>query len=390
MTSSTDRPLIRKTPLRVLHVVGRMHHGGTETWLLNVLKRIDSTRMRFDFLVHDDRPGPYDEEIRRYHGRQITCPLSSGARYLSTLTQLLRREKYDVVHTHVAHFSGLVLASARTAGVPVRVVHLHLDCSRESRGGLMRRLYQWGAQRLVQMCATHGLAASVPAAKAFFGAQWQRDPRWQVLHCGIDIGRQRLITEHLPAEVVKTIIHVGRLDPVKNHALLLDAFHAAQQIAPVHRLVLAGDGPLRSQLEARTKQLGLSECVQFLGAVGNVPELLRASDLFVFPSFSEGLGLAAVEAQGAGIPCFISDRIPAEAVVVPPLIRRLSLSDSVADWGQAMVDLCHTPTAVDPLIAWKLVADSPFNIDVSVRRLTDLYESAVGDVARSWPMTKAA
>ena len=378
-------------PTRVLHVVGRMHYAGTETWLLNVLKRISPEQFQFDFLVHDATPGPLDDEIRQHGGRLIVHPLVRSLKYFTGLAKIMREGRYDIVHTHMANFSGIVLAAAKEAQVPARILHLHFNSALASAGhSFLRRAVHWGSKQLVQLCATHGLAVSVPAAEGYFGQQWLDDPRWRVMHCGVDLERlRRSLAAPAPDRTKKTILHVGRMNPLKNQGLLLDAFAAAQRMSPGHRLLLAGDGPLRSHLESRARQLGIADSVQFLGAVENIPELLRASDLFVFPSLSEGLGLAAVEAQAIGVPSLLSERIPDEAVIVPELIHRLRVEDSPAAWGRAIVEICRASPPIDPLTAWNRVANSSFNIDTSVRRLTTLYAS-VSRAAAPTPLRKAA
>ena len=91
-----------------------MNRGGVETWLMHVLRRIDRRRIAMDFLVHTELPCAYDEEIRDLGSRILRCTaVHRPWRYVPELTKILRREgPFDVVHSHVHHFSGLILKCA--------------------------------------------------------------------------------------------------------------------------------------------------------------------------------------------------------------------------------------------------------------------------------------
>ena len=116
-------------PIRVLHVVGAMNRGGVETWLMHLVRRYQGTRVRTDILVHTDEPAAYDAELLEHGCRILRCPLvRRPIRYGHAVKRLLREHgPYDVVHSHVHHFSGYVLRLARKAGVPVRIAHSHND-----------------------------------------------------------------------------------------------------------------------------------------------------------------------------------------------------------------------------------------------------------------------
>src|SRR5690242_11069048 len=132
-------------PIKVLHAVGGMNRGGVETWLMHVLRHIDRDRFQIDFLVHTTQPCDYDDEIRRLRSTIIPClDHFRPWLYASNFRHILREYgPYDVVHSHVLHYSGYILRLARQAGVPVRVAHSHLDTSPfQSKLPFLRRVYQ--------------------------------------------------------------------------------------------------------------------------------------------------------------------------------------------------------------------------------------------------------
>jgi glycosyltransferase involved in cell wall biosynthesis len=100
---------------------------------------------------------------------------------------------------------------------------------------------------------------------------------------------------------------VARLEAQKNHRLLLSAFNTVAGRCPAARLLIAGDGSLRSDLEQLAVRLGLSERVRFLGERTDIPEILHASDVFVLASNWEGHSVAVIEAMAAGLPVVATD-----------------------------------------------------------------------------------
>ena len=177
-------------PLRVLHVLGGMNIGGVETWLMHILRKIDRQQVQMDFLVHTDAPCVYDKEIHALGSRIIPClSPSRPLTYARNFRQILRAQgPYDILHSHVHHFSGFVLKLAHSEGVPVRITHSHSDTSPiDQKGTILRRIYLRLCKHWVRKHATLGMAASQKAADALWGKNWQEDKRWRILYCAIDL-----------------------------------------------------------------------------------------------------------------------------------------------------------------------------------------------------------
>lgn len=374
--------------LRVLHIVGGMARGGVETWLMHVLRHVDRDRVQMDFLVHTTKPCPYDDEIRALGGRILPCLRPDRPwRYAKNFRSLVAAHgPYDIVHSHVHHYSGYTLRLAQRAGVSVRIAHSHNDASpQDTSPNPLRRAYLSLATRWIRRFATIGLAASGKAAEALFGSEWRHSSFCKVLYYGIDLAPfctqadpSIRSTLHLPPEAF-VIGHVGRFDPQKNHGFLLDIFRAIAGADPSAHLLLIGDGPLRPVMERRAAEMGLAERVVFAGLRADVPRLLLgAVDVFVMPSLYEGLGLVCLEAQAAGLPCVIADSIPEEAGVVPQLVTRLSLSQPACSWARAVLEKRSRPLPVTRREALAAMEASPFNIRSAAAELTRLYETATG------------
>ena len=373
--------------LRILHVVGAMNRGGIETWLMHILQHIDRDRFAMDFLVHTTDECHYDKQIRALGSRIISCPHAHQPWLYGTKFKKILGEygPYDIVHSHVHHFSGYVLRVAKQAGVSVCISHSHNDTSsNQARAGLKRRLYLKLMRRWIDRYSTIGLGCSHQAAASFYGAAWASDPRWQALYYGIDLApfqeaidpiavRQELA---IPEDAF-VIGHVGRFFAQKNHQFLLEIVAEVAKREPKTRLLLIGDGPLRPEIEQQATWLGLRDCTIFAGIRSDVPRLMRAMNTFLFPSRFEGLGLVLIEAQAAGLPCLFSDVVPEEVDLVKPLVQRLSLSQSARSWAEAVLAQRQAARAISQSDALALVETSRFNIETAVTKLENIYQAQV-------------
>lgn len=371
--------------VRVLQFLGTMDYGGVESWLMEVLRHIDRAKFQIDFCFTRPEPGAFAPEIEALGSRMVPCRLekSNLLHFTRGFRSLLREGRYDIVHSHVHHFSGFILRLAQRMGVPGRVAHCH-STSDGNPPSVPRLLYWALMKRWVRKHATLGLATSQAAAAALFGRDWQHDPRFRVLYCGIDLVpfRQKVSREEVRRELgipfdAPVVGHVGHFVRVKNHAFLLRVAGEVAKVRSEVRFLLVGDGPLRAQMEKLAQQLGIRRNLVFAGARSDVPRLmLGAMDLLVMPSLWEGLGLVVVEAQAAGLRCVTSTAVPPDAVVVEGAVDSLSLSVDASGWAQHLLRALEGGP-IDKLQAVRLVEQSPFNVQTSVSRLAALYEEAV-------------
>ena len=374
----------QEKPIRILHVLGMMERGGAETWLMHILRMIDRDRYRMDFLVHITEPQEYDDEIRALGSDVILCPHTrQPLRYARDFLRVLKEHgPYDVVHSHVHQYSGLVLRLAKRAGVPVRIAHSHLDASAfEAHARLPRRAYLGLMRRLIARNMTVGLSVSNQAASDLFGAEWERDPRHQMLFCGIAM---EPFTQHVCRGAIRAefgipldafvIGHVGRFTEQKNHVFLLAIAAELLKRNPCARFLMIGDGELRAAMQERAAHLGITDRVIFAGLRPDVPRLmLGAMDAFLLPSLYEGLPLVLMEAQAAGLPCIYSDTISCEADIVPPLVHRYSLTAPPRAWAEALLATHASGPPITREEAFAIAEATPFNVSTSWNLLERVY-----------------
>jgi glycosyltransferase involved in cell wall biosynthesis len=177
--------------------------------------------------------------------------------------------------------------------------------------------------------------------------------------------------------------HVGRFVSAKNQEFLLHTLQHLLRRDPAYRLLLVGDGPRRVFVAREAHRLGVERQVVWAGNRKDVARLmLAAMDVFVFPSRYEGLGLVAIEAQAAGLPCVLSSEVPDEATVVDGLVHRLALSAGPSGWAEMITAMRGERALSSQASAWNTVGSSAFNLRTSVRRLEQLYLESLNQARR--------
>lgn len=329
------------SPIRVLHVVVNMNRGGAETLIMNLYRNIDRSKIQFDFLTCNE--GVFDQEILDLGGKIHRIPyITDGGHfhYIKNLNQFFKvNNQYKIVHSHMDKMSGFVLRAAKKAGIPVRIAHSH---STRSEGKYLKRMYKWYAGRNIVKDSTHLIACSKTAAEWLFSKDLDNI---YYLKNGIDTERFEFSMEtrnhvrnelNIPNDCL-VIGHVGSFTQPKNHHFLLDIFSELYKMNKNSLLVLAGDGPLKSMIEVKVKELNLKENVKFLGTRSDIHKLLQALDVFVFPSLYEGLPVTLIEAQAIGLPCIIADHITKEVDMGVELISYQSVNNSSIEWANSVL-----------------------------------------------------
>ncbi|MEH7074914.1 glycosyltransferase family 1 protein [Neobacillus drentensis] len=316
-------------PIRVLHVVVNMNRGGAETLIMNLYRNINRSKVQFDFLTCKE--GVFDQEIKELGGTIHRIPYINEVGhfgYIKALNNFFSNHNgYKIVHSHLNRMSGFVVRAAKKYGIRYCISHSH---NTGGEGGMLAKGYKWYSGLFIPSNSNYTFACSQAAAKWLFGSK-SNDAK--LLNNGIEpemfsyspdirmMKRQELeISDQL------VLGHVGRFTKQKNHKFLIEVFADLVKRRPNSILLLCGDGVLRKDIEERVNELNIQEKVKFLGVRSDINHLLQAFDLFLFPSLHEGLPVTLIEAQAAGIPCFISDEITREVDLGLDLIKFFNLT----------------------------------------------------------------
>ncbi len=336
--------------LRVLQVIGAMNRGGAETVVMNLLRSIDRERFQFDFLVHEQGRCDYDDEIESLGCTIYRIPrfkVANAGPYRAVCRRFFAEHpEYHVVHGHIGSCASIYLDEAHRAGCAT-IAHSH---NVNSTRLLHRTLYGYLVRDLPQI-ADAFLGCSLQAGIDRFGIGVAATERFNVMRNGIDLSSyENDAATHVRAKDalgyagVPLVGNVGRLVTQKNQGFLLDVFAGILREVPEARLLVVGRGEKEGELKEKAESLGIAASVDFLGVRDDVPEILKALDVFVFPSLREGLGMSLVEAQAASVPCLATDTIARDAFLTD-YAKPLPLAAGADEWARQAVALLQDPPA---------------------------------------------
>lgn len=365
--------------LRVLQVIGAMDRGGAETMLMNLYRAIDRSSIQFDFLVHEERECDYDAEISELGGKIYHLPRFVGTNYL-TYKRFCRdffeqHPEHAIVHGHIGSSSAIYLREAKRSG-RYAIVHSHAQNYDRGLAALAFRMLSYPARNVADYC----MACSREAGIDRFGKLVVDGSHFSILKNGIDARRYyfdsavrlRKRSELGIAQDAFVVGHVGRLTEVKNHAFLFDVFEKIRADVPNAMLILSGRGELEETLVNDVRERGLENSIRFLGVRSDVPELLMAMDVFVFPSRLEGLPVSLIEAQASGLQCIASTGVPPVSVVTPQTVR-LDLSLGADTWARKVLELRGETNLEERGKAIEYIQDAGFDIKDAARILSTFY-----------------
>lgn len=323
----------KKRP-KIMHVVFALDAGGIEILLMNLYRNLPKNQYDFVFLTYKNKAFDFEPEVRSLGGRIIRAEVPKTGNRLSHffhLYKIIKQERPDLIHCHTYYDSANVVTAAKLLGIKSRIVHSHTT---QSFSTIRQRAYGI-LSLIIRNFSTKRLACSKPAGRALF-----RNDDFVVFPNGFAIEkyfhntktRSKIRKELKISPDQKVIGHVGRMAEVKNHIFLLETFKELVEKDDTYRLILVGDGPLKSQIKQKIAEYKISDKVIMLGSRNDVDELLNAFDLFILPSTYEGLSSALVEAQVNGLVCVASDVVPSEADITNQVIF-LSLSSGAKNWA---------------------------------------------------------
>ena len=357
---------------RLLCIVSVMNAGGAETFLMKMLRRIDREAYMMDFCVNAEE-NFYREEIESLGGRIHVIPAKSKHPIGSflALKRLVRREGYDyVIRVNEHSLSTLDLLAAKCGGAK----HLIMRSSNASSPSRLSRILHKMFFFLPRMVPTVKIAPSTLAAEYTFGKGCVRKGKASLLCNGVDLSVYRYdetartaIREELSLEGKTVVGHVGRFSEQKNHLFLLRVFSEIRKNRPDAVLLLVGKGEKEAEIRLEAERLGIADAVMMVGVRSDVPRVLSAMDVFVFPSLYEGMPNTVIEAQSTGLPCVISDTITPEANVTG-LVTYRSLQDSPAEWAENALSALSAPR----LQTEEIMREAGYDSDGVAKRFTEL------------------
>jgi glycosyltransferase involved in cell wall biosynthesis len=316
-----------------------MDPGGAETFLMKVFRNVDIGKLKFDFLVCTPEEGRYDKEILSMGGMiYLSAPKSKNpVKSFYDTYKLVRTNQYKAVFRASAHsLAFLDLFAAVLGGARVRVIR---STNTNNPGGGISNLLHILFRPLLNNIATFKIAPSTEAAVWLFGKNSVRKGEATIIKNGVEIDKF-IFNEDMREKKRRdmgfsgrfVIGHIGRFQTQKNHKYLLDIFSVIRKKQENAVLLLIGHGELESVMKEKAEKYGLADSVVFAGHRTDIPDLLMAMDIYIFPSLYEGLPNTVVEAQATALRCLVSDSVTKE-VGFTSLVEFLPLEMEPYKWA---------------------------------------------------------
>lgn len=362
-------------PYRILHVVSSMDRAGQETLIMNLYRDVNKNQIQFDFLCTDPKKGDFDDEINSLGGRIFHLTRTNmKIPHLRTLEYVYKYKdffsnhpEYQIVHFHNYHaYSALIqIIGAKLGNVRDIIVHSHNTSAPHSK---IHKIFR----PVLNLYNIQRFACSNEAGKWMYG-----NKKFTVIKNGIDFSqfkynekdRKRVREQLMIDEFENVVCHIGRFNYQKNHKRLITIFKEILILQPKSTLLLVGQGELRNEIMSEINRLELSNKIRFLGSRNDIPAILSASDVFLFPSLFEGLSVVLIEAQANGIPIVCSDINTDEGLFTNNICKLpLKLDDKF--WASKVLEYSKLGHSINNE---GLDNTSGFNIKSSTKNLTTLY-----------------
>ena len=329
--------------IRVLQYIGPLQFGGSQSFVMELYRKIDKSQVQFDFVTFPgETSGNYDEIIS-LGGKVFECPQYSLKNHMAFCdwwhTFFKNHPEYKVLHGHVRSCASIYMPIAKKYGCKT-IVHSHSTSNGSGLSSVVKAVYQYP----IRYIADYLFSCSDIAGKWLYGEAATKKDNYYVIPNCVDLEyfafseeiRKQVRNEWKIEEHDFVIGHIGRFHESKNHGYMLEIFKELLKIIPESRLLLVGSG-VKEGMEAMGADKSVIDRMIFTGAQSRPGKFYQAMDVFLFPSVWEGLPMSVVEAQAAGLPCLISDTIT-KNVLLTDLVSQYSIKQETAFWAKKLAE----------------------------------------------------
>lgn len=364
-------------PIHILHVLGGLDAGGAESFVMNLYRSIDRTKVQFDFIKHVSQKCMFEDEILSLGGKIFICPRYTGKNHFKYCKWwnefFFNHPEYKIIHGHVRSTSAIYLLIAKKHGL-ITIIHSHSTSNGKGTMGMLKTVMQYPTRYI----ADYLFACSEKAGKWMYGQYVSQKLNYKIVPNGIDLARfefklqkRKQIRQYLGIQDNEMVIgHVGRFTAAKNHEFLIRVFQAYREKHAYAKLLLVGEGELLESIKSKCRELNILENVIFTGNRSDTENFYQAMDVMAFPSLWEGLGIALIEAQASNLPCIASKTIPKEAIVTDS-VKTLAVNE-IRPWVKEIENLKKCNRSVPMNIGLQ-----KYNMKTISREMQKFYLSSV-------------
>lgn len=357
---------------QVFHVFGTMDVGGAELRTLELDAELRPLGVEFSYVTLSGRAGQLDHRVDELGGSVFPVPLDWMFPF--GFLRLCMRRRPDVVHSHVATFSGLVLFLAWVARTPVRIAHFRSDSDGRA-DSIRRRTQRMAMRRLIGRFATSIVGVSPGALTYGYRPHWERDQRARVIPNGLPPLSHTEgvdLRERIGSAPDLVLMHVGRPHEVKNRPLAVEVLRAVRDSGINAVLVLVGgSGEDETALTELIAATSMSPYIAHVGAVSNPRDYMAGADLILVTSRREGLPGVVLESLSVGTPVVSTELPGAEFIAAQlPGVVIVERGAPLDAWVGEIVSVGARWQPEDLRQAFR---DGPFTIAASVKAHLALY-----------------
>lgn len=359
--------------LKVAQIVGKLYGGGVERVIFNYCRAIDKNKVQFDiFYDADSTVQPPKDLVNSGINFYKIPPYQKLWKYVPRLYSLLKKNDYDIVHSNINTLSVFPLFVAKMAGVKIRIAHNH---SVPSKNEGIRTIMKYSLRLFSRTFANAYFACSEKAGRWLFGNEEYEKRKVTFIPNVIYFNKFRQKMSKKQKELLgisnNTLVlgHVGRMTFAKNQLFLIDIFKKVHQVQPDSVLIIVGDGEYREKIEESIRENQLADCVKLIGQSSNPEVYYSAMNVFILPSYFEGLSMATIEAQVAGVPVVVSQAVPPEADISDQFYQ-LSLRNTSGQWANKAIEVSHNTVKLSE-------KGEIYDISKSASRLYEQYKQLV-------------
>lgn len=334
---------------KLLVVIQLIRRGGVELAAINFAKSMDKSKFDISFLLlnpYEPQDASLKNELELEGCRIINMPENANGYFgkYKFIDSLMKKEKFDIVHSHTIFFSGIVLMAAQKNGVKVRAAHAH-TVKWNRKENLPYKIYKSVMRVLLNKYSNYKLACCKKAGTFLYGEKTYKKHGHFIAnainisdfsyntHSRYDIRREFDIKENQ-----LLVGHIGSVYKIKNQTFLIDIFSEMIKTVPDAKLILVGELFDKKPVDEKIEQHNLQGKVIFTGSRKDVAKFYQAMDIMIFPSLHEALPLSLIEAQASGLPCLVSDTVTDE-VKFNKNLEFMPLASSAALWAEKALSL---------------------------------------------------
>lgn len=372
--------------LKLIHVVENLDKGAVENWIVNIF--IESKKIRpnweWTFYCILGKEGRLDEKVRVAGGKIIyaPCTISEKSNFLKALRKTLKQGQYDIIHSHHDYLSGFYLIASQGIKFKKRILQIHnTDEALPVGNKFLRKILLSPLKLLAVHYSDLIVGISVHTLKQFIKTTSLSKKQSKVLYYGVDMSPFEMDVSadsfkdklSLPA-TVKLLLFSGRMNELKNPVFVVDILAELLKTDKDYVAVFVGEGDLLKDVEQQAAHYNISSHVKLLGWRKDLPAIMKACDVFVFPRQEEpkeGLGLVVVEAQASGLPMLLSYGILEDAIEIPDLANFITLDNNPAEWAEKIITVKKNISSTEALEKMK---NSKFALPIATQNLVNLYE----------------